>query len=112
MQGGRKPIQFQIGEEVWLDGCNLPIPGHRKFSPRKFRPLCIKKRISNWAYKLELPHQWHIHLVFNVHLLSKYHQTTAFSAATLKTLLDLVKGSKEWEVKSILGCKQNKRKHW
>jgi hypothetical protein len=95
MQGRGKPIQLQVGEEVWLDGCNLPVLGHRKFSPRRFGLLCIKKRISNWAYELELPHQWCIHLMFHVHLLSKYHQTTAFGTATPKALPNLVEGSKE-----------------
>ena len=107
-----RPVSFSIGEEVWLDGRNLPIPGHRKFSPRRYGPLRIRRRISNWAYELELPTQWKVHPVFHVNLLSRYQQTEAHGAQQPRILPDLIEGSEEWEVEAILGHKQNKRKHW
>ena len=36
------PVSFSIGEEVWLDGRNLLIPGHRKFSLCQYGPLRIR----------------------------------------------------------------------
>ena len=106
------PVLFSIGEEVWLDGRNLLIPGHRKFSPCRYGLLRIRQRISNLAYELELPAQWKVHPVFHVNLLSKYQQMVAHGTQRPWILLDLIKGSEEWEVEAILGHKQNKHKHW
>ena len=102
------PVLFSVGEEVWLDGRNLPIPGHRKFSPCQYGPLRIRQRILNWAYELELPAQWKVHPVFHVNLLSRYQQMEAHGAQQPRILSDLIKGSEEWEVEAILGHKQNK----
>jgi hypothetical protein len=103
-----RPVLFSIGEEVWLDGRNLPIPGHRKFSPHRYGPLRIRQRISNWAYKFELPAQWKVHPMFHVNLLSRYQQMEVHSAQQPWILPDLIEGSEEWEVEAILGHKQNK----
>ena len=102
------PVSFSIGEEVWLDGRNLLILGHRKFSLCQYGPLRIRRRISNWAYKLELPTQWKVHPVFHVNLLSRYQQMEVHGAQQPWILPDLIKGSEEWEVEAILGHKQNK----
>ena len=112
LQNQGHPVSFSIGEEVWLDGRNLLIPGHKKFSPCRYGPLRIRQRILNWAYELELPAQWKVHPVFHVNLLSKYQQTEVHGTQQPWILLDLIEGSEEWEVEAILGHKQNKCKCW
>jgi hypothetical protein len=39
VQGWGKLVHFEIKEEVWLDGRNLPILGHRKFSLHWYAPM-------------------------------------------------------------------------
>jgi hypothetical protein len=47
---------FQVNDRVWLEGTNLNLPYlTKKLAPRQFRPFRVVTKISDVAYKLELP---------------------------------------------------------
>ena len=53
------------------------------------------------AYQLELPHQWSIHPVFHVSLLTPYIETDAHGPNFSQPPPDLTKGEGEYEVEAI-----------
>ncbi|KAF8748846.1 Chromo (CHRromatin Organization MOdifier) domain [Rhizoctonia solani] len=66
------PTTFEIGEEVWLDAKNVNLKTlSPKLSEQRLGPFKVSERISNRAYRLELPPTMRIHNVFYVGLLSK-----------------------------------------
>jgi len=68
--------RWTIGQQVWLDGKNLPLPyGTIKLAPWRYGPFTIDKIISPVAYHLRLPVQWNIHPVFHASLLTLYIET-------------------------------------
>ncbi|KAF8671913.1 Chromo (CHRromatin Organization MOdifier) domain [Rhizoctonia solani] len=66
------PVEFEVGEEVWLDSKNVKL---KTLSPRLTEQCLglfkVLERISDRAYQLELPPSMCIHNVFYVGLLSK-----------------------------------------
>ena len=67
---------FKHGQKVWLKAKNLALPyGLVKLSPRHHRPFSISQVMSPVMYKLTLPHQWTIHSVFHMSLLTPYVKT-------------------------------------
>ncbi|QRW17586.1 hypothetical protein RhiXN_02510 [Rhizoctonia solani] len=67
-----EPINFEIGEEAWLDAKNVKLKTlSPKLTEQRLGPFKITKKISNCAYCLELPPSMRIHNVFYVGLLSK-----------------------------------------
>jgi hypothetical protein len=70
------PNRWTIGQLVWLEGKNLPLPyGTAKLAPQCHRPFKITKTISPIAIQLELPAQWNIHPVFHTSLITPYTET-------------------------------------
>src|SRR6266404_841019 len=66
-------VQFQEGDKVWLDGCNLTLTsGSKKLAPKRYGLFQITTKISSVAYCLELPPMLKIHNVFHLDLLSPY----------------------------------------
>lgn len=60
------------GEDVWLDGKNVPVSGTRKLSDKWLGPYKILERIKETDdYKLALPTSMRIHPSFHVSLLRK-----------------------------------------
>jgi hypothetical protein len=54
-QHPQKYKEFQIGDNVWLEGTNLKcIEGTPNLSPRWYRPFRVAARISHVAYHLNL----------------------------------------------------------
>ena len=74
----RKDIEYEVGDLVLLKVSpwkGLSRFGKRgKLNPRYVGPFEILKKVGNVAYELALPpHMQHIHNVFHVSLLKKYH---------------------------------------
>ncbi|KAF8750267.1 hypothetical protein RHS01_09459 [Rhizoctonia solani] len=66
------PTEFEIGEEAWLDAKNVNLKTlSPKLTEQRLGPFKVIKKISDQAYRLELPPTMRIHNVFYVGLLSK-----------------------------------------
>ena len=63
---------FERGDLVWLEATNIQRTRTRKLADRRLGPYKVAERVSDKAYKLELPPTMRIHNVFNVDLLSPY----------------------------------------
>ena len=59
--------------------------------------------ISPWAYKLQLPEQWKIFLVFHTCLLFPYKATEAYGPSYSEPLPDIIEGEEEYEIEVIVG---------
>jgi hypothetical protein len=69
------------------------------------------------TYKLKLPKQWQIHLVFHTNLLTPYYENKVYRPNYIAPAPDILNGQEEWEVEAILGHKgmNNRRRyliHW
>jgi len=94
--------QWTIGQQVWLDGKNLPLLyGTIKLAPWHYGPFTIAKVISPVAYRLELPVQWNIHPVFHASLLTPYIETDSHGPNFSWPPPDLIKGENEYKVEII-----------
>ncbi|QRW21852.1 Retrotransposable element Tf2 protein [Rhizoctonia solani] len=67
-----KPLEFEIGEEAWLDAKNVNLKTlSPKLTEQCLGPFRVTEKISNCAYWLKLPPTMRIHNVFYIGLLSK-----------------------------------------
>ncbi|QRW22914.1 Retrotransposable element Tf2 protein [Rhizoctonia solani] len=67
-----QPLEFQVGEEAWLDAKNLKLKtSSPKLTEQRIGPFKVTEKISNCTYQLELPPTMQVHDVFYVGLLSK-----------------------------------------
>ena len=95
--------RYQLGDQVWLDGCNLRMTQPTtKLTPRCHGPFPIKQVLSPITYCLTLPTQWQIHLVFHMDLLTPYHETPLHGQDYTQPPLNLVDGAEEYEIGKIL----------
>ena len=109
----RDTPQYAVGDHVWLDGCNLKTDQPTsKLAPRRHGPFVIAQVMSPISYRLELPHQWRIHPVFHIDLLTPYRETKMHGENYQWPPPELVDNEEEFEVKAILdsrvfgrGCK-------
>ena len=65
--------KYWVSDQVWLEGRHLCT--HQlthKLAARHHGPFPIKEVLSPITYHLTLPHQWCIHLVFHIDLLTPY----------------------------------------
>jgi hypothetical protein len=94
---------FKEGDQVWLEGRNLHLDQpSAKLAPKCHRPFTITKALSPITYQLKLPHQWKIHNVFHVDLLTPYVKTEFHGPNYTRPPPDLIDGEEEYKVKSIL----------
>jgi hypothetical protein len=99
----RKLRNLDIGQQVWLDACNLKVlTASRKLSPRRYGPFPIKQKISEVAYRISLPPSMKIHDVFHVDLLTPYAETSAYGKPYLRPPPETIDGEEEYEVEDIL----------
>ena len=72
------PVNFEEGEQVWLEGCNLKMHHPTvKLAPHRYGPFPIDKKLSPVTYQLSLPSSIKIHPVFHIDLLTRYQETAA-----------------------------------
>ena len=73
--GGRRPVDFAVGDRVWLSNRNMQLDlgdRARKLEPRFFGPYEVLEMHGSNAAKLQLPAGCKLHPVFNADLLRKY----------------------------------------
>ncbi|QRW23943.1 Retrotransposable element Tf2 protein [Rhizoctonia solani] len=76
------PIEFEIGEEAWLDAKNVNLKTlSQKLTEQRLGPFKVIEKISDRAYRLELPPTMQIHDVFYVGLLSKEYEVEGITDA-------------------------------
>ncbi|QRW17416.1 Retrotransposable element Tf2 protein [Rhizoctonia solani] len=100
------PTEFELGEEVWLDAKNVNLKTlSPKLTEQRLGPFKIIKKISNRAYRLELPPTMQIHNVFYVGLLSKVKRDKkrAFKNRPPPVTVD---GEEEYEVEGITNAEE------
>lgn len=68
---GRREVQFEVGDKVWVSTKFMQPQGAAKFQPRFIGPFPIVARIGEVAYRLELPASMQQHPVFHVSLLQR-----------------------------------------
>ena len=78
---------------------------------RQIGPFPIQKKLSDWAYKVELPETMKIHPVFYVGLLSKaiegeHHLFLERPAP------ETIEGEEEYKVEAIIDHKRDRNKWW
>jgi hypothetical protein len=67
------PVQFEEGEQVWLEGRNLKTHHPTmKLAPHCYGPFKVTAKLSPVTYRLTLPPSMKIHPVFHVDLLTRY----------------------------------------
>ncbi|QRW18559.1 Retrotransposable element Tf2 protein [Rhizoctonia solani] len=96
-----EPISFEEGEEVWLDARNVKLKTlSAKLTEQRLGPFKITEKISDRAYRLELPPSMRIHNVFYVGLLSKVKRDNkrAFENRPPPVTVD---GEEEYKVEGI-----------
>src|SRR6201996_9858367 len=73
-----------------------------KLAPRRHGHFVITQVMSPVSYRLELPHQWRIHPVFHIDLLTPYRETTMHGENYQRPPPELVDNEEEFEVEAIL----------
>jgi hypothetical protein len=102
-QSKKEGRTFKEGDHVWLEGRNLHLDQpSAKLAPKRHGPFVIKRVLSPITYQLILPHQWKIHDVFHVDLLTPYIETDFHGPNYTRPPPDLTDGEEEYEVESIL----------
>ncbi|KAF8684327.1 hypothetical protein RHS04_01435 [Rhizoctonia solani] len=104
------PTTFEIGEEVWLDAKNINLKTlSPKLSEQRLGPFRVSEKISDRAYRLELPQTMRIHNVFYVGLLSKVKKDDkrAFKNCPPPVTVD---GEEEYEVEGITDMEERNGK--
>ncbi|KAF8750405.1 reverse transcriptase [Rhizoctonia solani] len=100
------PTEFKIGEEAWLDAKNVNLKTlSPKLTEQRLGPFKVTKKISDRAYRLELPPKMRIHNVFYVGLLSKVKRDNkcAFENRPPPVTVD---GEEEYEVEGITNAEE------
>ncbi|KAF8752080.1 hypothetical protein RHS01_08077 [Rhizoctonia solani] len=104
------PIEFEIGEEAWLDAKNVNLKTlSPKLTEQRLGPFKVIEKISDRAYCLELPPTMRIHDVFYVGLLSKVKRDKkrAFENRPPPVTVD---GEEEYEVEGITNAEERNGK--
>jgi hypothetical protein len=102
-QSKKEGQTFKEGDQVWLEGHNLHLDQpSAKLAPKRHGPFRIKQVLSPIMYQLTLPHQWKIHNVFHVDLLTPYNKTDFHGPNYTRPPPDLIKDNEEYKVEQIL----------
>jgi hypothetical protein len=97
------PVNFEEGEQVWLEGCNLKTHHPTtKLALRRYGLFLIDKKLSPVMYRLTLPPSMKIHPVFHVDLLTRYREMEAHGPNYKRPPPDIIDGEPEWEVEKII----------
>src|SRR5579863_8929208 len=108
---GTPETRWKVGQKVWLEAKNLPLPhGTIKLAPKRHGPFQITQVISPVAYQLKLPYQWNIHPVFHASLLTPYVETDSHGPNYSRPSPDLISGEAEYEVEQIRSHRRHGRR--
>jgi hypothetical protein len=103
---GEVPEIFDVGERVWLDSRNLRLKTNSpKLTDRRLGPFRVIEKLSDRAYRLDLPEHLKIHNVFYVDLLSKVKEDEFRPILREPGPLE-VEGEEEYEVEDIIDSEQ------
>ena len=81
----------------------------KKLKKRFVGPFKIEQRIEQQAYKLSLPKNWKVHLVFHISLLKKWNTTSLQEEEEVPTDDDLKVKEPYYEIEKILWWRKIKR---
>ena len=99
----RKQHVYQVGDQVWLDGCNIKTyHPTTKLAAKCHGPFPIQRVLLPIDYQLTLPEQWKIHDVFHVDLLTPYRETEFHGPNYTRPPPDLVGEEEQYEVEQVL----------
>ncbi|KAF8759509.1 Chromo (CHRromatin Organization MOdifier) domain [Rhizoctonia solani] len=104
------PLEFKIREEAWLAAKNVNLKTlSPKLTEQRLGPFKVTKKISDHAYRLELPPTMRIHNVFYVGLLSKVKRDNkrAFENRPPPVTVD---GEEEYKVEGITNAEERNGK--
>jgi len=114
----KKPLAYQVGDLVMLNGRNIKTcRPSKKLDHKNHGPFQIKGIVSPLGVRLMLPRKWKIHNVFHVSLLEPYrsseHRVTPDPSKVLREADD-IEQSKEYDVEEVIalverGQENNKR---
>jgi len=94
---------FKVGDKVWLDNRNLPVPyASKKLSQRREGPFTITRQTSPTTYELKLPQKWKIHKKFHASLLMPVVENDIYGKHNTNPPPVLVSGEEEYEIEAIL----------
>ena len=103
----RDTPKYKVGDHVWLDRRNLKMDQPTsKLAPRRHGPFAIAQVMSSVSYRLELPHQWRIHPVFHIDLLTPYHETKMHGGNYQRPPPELIDNEEEYKVEAILDSRR------
>jgi hypothetical protein len=104
------PLSFEVGEEAWLDTKNINLKTKsNKLTEQHLGPFKVTEKISNRAYRLELPKTMRVHDIFYMGLLSKVKHNE-FQAWENWPPPITVDGEEEYEVEGIMDSRETKGK--
>lgn len=113
----RRHVEYKVGDKVFLDLKHISLAQQkrrpaRKLQPQYSGPFEITERISQVAFKLQLPKDMKIHPVFHVSLLKPAHESPLEFQDRLppKPPPVLVDSQEEYEVEEILDHKKGRGK--
>ena len=102
--------KYKVGDYVWLDGCNLRTEQPTsKLGPQRHGPFVIAQVMSPISYRLQLPHQWCIHPVFHINMLTPYRETKTHGENYQRPPPELIDNKEEYEVEAILDSQRFRR---
>src|SRR5690349_19406655 len=100
---------FKVGDQVWLDNRNLPLPYlSKKLNQRREGPFVITRQTSPVTYELKLPQKWKIHNKFHASLLTPMVENDVYGKHNPKPPPILVSGEEEYEVEAIINHRNRK----